>query len=307
MAYLTVFTATYNRAHTLGKVFETLMSQTFRDFEWLIIDDGSSDGTAELVKQFEKDADFKIRYYWKENGGVHTARNYSYPLIKTQYTISMDSDDQFTDDALQKVHDIWESLSGKEKERYWQVSGRCKDSVTGKMIGKPYPDYINKLHGRKQNIARHKCQGEKSCCRRTDVLVKYPFPEFKDVKDITGDYIWEQIDERYDTYCTNEVFRIYENDSPDSMGQGRGHSSTYRRTQWYFSVLMVNKMFSHFFFDYRVPIALVNLPRLTWLSGTSYRELMQTITNPLKKILVLAVTPISYIVMRIHDKHKRAK
>ena len=77
MKTITVFTPAYNRAHTLRRAFNSLKAQTCKDFEWLIIDDGSTDGTSELVERLQEEADFPIRYYWKENGGRHTAVKYS--------------------------------------------------------------------------------------------------------------------------------------------------------------------------------------------------------------------------------------
>jgi len=302
MAYLTVFTATYNRAGKLKRVFESLQRQGFKDFEWLIVDDGSTDGTDKLVESFIDKADFKIRYYWKENGGVHTARNYSYPLIKTKYTVSMDSDDWFVDDALQRIHDIWESIPESEYDRIWQVSGRCMIMGTNELVGALYPDGINELKGIAQNKARHKCLGEKCCCRKTDILVSHPFPEFSDVKDITGDYIWEQIDEKYDTWCTNEIFRVYDDDSVDSMGKGKGHPTRYYKTQYYMSVLMVNKLLSHILWDKRVLIGLVNLPRSAWLSKTPYLKMLNELNSLSKKLLVLVITPASFVIMKIHDR-----
>lgn len=304
MPYLTVFTPTYNRVHTLERVFESLKRQKFKDFEWLIIDDGSTDNTADLVEKMKKEADFVIRYYWKENGGIHTARNFSYPLIKTKYVISMDSDDEFADGALEKIRDIWESMTPEENERFWQVSGRCKDSKTGKMIGKPYPDGINDLTGKKQHKARLKCPLEKHCCRKTEILRQYPFPEFSDVKDITGDYVWEQIDKKYDTYCTNEIFRIYETDSDDSLGNGKGNSSTYRRTQWYFSMFCINELFSHITYDRRIVFAVFNLPRLTYLSNTSIIETIKTLNKWYKKLFVVLAIPVSFLIMCFKSRDK---
>lgn len=85
MKSITVFTPAYNRAHTLRRAFESLKKQTCKDFEWLIIDDGSSDGTIELIEELKEEADFPVRYYWKENGGRHTAVNYSYQFLRTKY------------------------------------------------------------------------------------------------------------------------------------------------------------------------------------------------------------------------------
>lgn len=137
MSYITVCTPTFNRAHTLNRVFESLKRQEFDDFEWLIIDDGSTDKTKELVEQFKQDAEFPIRYYYKENGGRHTALNLSYGLINSKYVLNVDSDDELADSALTLIKQAWESIPREDYDRFWLVSGRCIDSQTKMMIGEP--------------------------------------------------------------------------------------------------------------------------------------------------------------------------
>ena len=107
MSTITVFTPTYNRANTLKRAFYSLKNQTCKDFEWLIIDDGSSDNTHELVNQFKKESDFLIRYYWKSNGGRHTAVNYSYQYLNTPYVVTLDSDDELLPNAIEKMIKTW--------------------------------------------------------------------------------------------------------------------------------------------------------------------------------------------------------
>ncbi len=302
MAYLTVFTATYNRADLLKNVYKSLKKQTFKDFEWLIVDDGSTDGSDKVIEQLRQNADFQIRYYWKENGGNHTARNYSYPLIRTRYVVSMDSDDEFADNALQRIHDIWESIPRKDYERYWQISGRCKDSVTGEMLGPPYPPGINSLTGKQQIRARVRVPDEKCCCRKTEILIQYPFPEYRDVKFVSEDTVWNRIDQKYDTYCTNEIFRIYNNSSADSMGKGRIHSKSYRKTQWYHSVAIINELFDWIFFDKKVITAIFNISRLTWLSETKYSYMLKCLNSVFKRGIVMMVSPAAWIFMKLYDK-----
>ena len=85
MAFLTVFTPAYNRAHTLPRTYESLCQQDCKDFIWLIVDDGSTDETADLVKGWQKEKNgFEIQYIYKENGGMHTAHNTAYENIHTE-------------------------------------------------------------------------------------------------------------------------------------------------------------------------------------------------------------------------------
>lgn len=106
---LTVFTPAYNRAYTIHKCYESLRRQTLKDFVWLVVDDGSTDNTAELIKHWQTvpDNGFEIKYVYKENGGMHTAHNTAYENIDTELNTCIDSDDYMTDDAVEKIVNCW--------------------------------------------------------------------------------------------------------------------------------------------------------------------------------------------------------
>ena len=110
MAFLTVFTPAYNRAHTLPRTYESLLRQDCKDFVWLVIDDGSTDNTAELLSQWQKkDNGFEIKYIYKENGGMHTAHNTAYENIDTELNVCIDSDDMLADGAISSILKLWEN------------------------------------------------------------------------------------------------------------------------------------------------------------------------------------------------------
>ena len=99
---LTIFTPAYNRAHTLPRTYASLLAQKSRDFVWLIIDDGSTDGTEDLVRGWmNSDNGFEIRYIRKENGGMHTAHNTAYENIDTELNVCIDSDDALAENAVE--------------------------------------------------------------------------------------------------------------------------------------------------------------------------------------------------------------
>ena len=105
---LTIFTPTYNRAHTLPRTYESLCRQNCKNFIWLIVDDGSADNTAELVRDWQsRDNGFEIQYIYKENGGMHTAHNAAYANIHTELNTCIDSDDMLAVGAVEKILRKW--------------------------------------------------------------------------------------------------------------------------------------------------------------------------------------------------------
>src|SRR5690606_35774747 len=99
MKTITVFTPTYNRAHLLPRLYESLCRQTSKDFLWLVIDDGSVDNTKEIVQSWIKENIIQIEYHFKENGGMHTGHNMAIKNIKTELCMCVDSDDYLLDDS----------------------------------------------------------------------------------------------------------------------------------------------------------------------------------------------------------------
>ena len=103
MKCLTIFTPAYNRAYTLHKCYESLKSQTNLEFKWLIIDDGSTDNTRELVHKWMEERELEIIYHYQENQGMHGAHNAAYELIDTELNVCIDSDDYMPNDAVEKI------------------------------------------------------------------------------------------------------------------------------------------------------------------------------------------------------------
>lgn len=173
MKRITVFTPTYNRAYTLHQLYESLRRQNNFDFEWLIIDDGSTDNTEELVKQWiDKTDEFKIRYYKTANGGKPRAINKALELIETPYIFIMDSDDYLTDDALEflsiRIPELEES---KELVGLGVMLGKNNNQTIGK------PLFKNRTFIDASNLERKKYGLDIDCKElyKAEILKKYPF------------------------------------------------------------------------------------------------------------------------------------
>lgn len=121
---ITIFTPTYNRAYTLQKCYESLKRQKYKNFEWLIYDDGSTDNTKEIVDRFIQENIINIRYYYGKNAGKHVGINRGTDLANGELFFIVDSDDYLTDNALELVNDAWNSISLENRATFIGVSGK---------------------------------------------------------------------------------------------------------------------------------------------------------------------------------------
>lgn len=206
----TVFTPTFNRAHTLERVYQSLLVQSMQQFEWVVVDDGSSDNTKNLVDSFCNENKISIRYFFKNNGGKHTAINLGVEKAKGELFIIADSDDEFPYNALEILYDNWLSIPESERFLYTGVTGLCIDHL-GNVIGDRFPAaYFDSSTAENKYI--HKIKGEKWGFHRTEVLKKFPFPVHQTTNFYPEGIIWNKIGKYYKTRYVNEVVRIYHQD-----------------------------------------------------------------------------------------------
>lgn len=215
MPLLTVFTPAYNRAHTLPRTYESLQRQNCKDFLWLIVDDGSQDDTAALVKQWQAaENGFEIRYIYKENGGMHTAHNVAYENIDTELNVCIDSDDYLSDDAVEKILTKWQQV--KEKG-YAGIIGLDAD-MEGDLIGKGFQERMTETTLSGYYAAGG--AGDKKLVYRTDVIKAYPpYPVFEGEKYVALAYKYRLIDQDYKLAVLNEVLCVVDY-QPDGHGAG---------------------------------------------------------------------------------------
>lgn len=204
----TVFTPTYNRARTLPDVYESLKTQQFRDFEWLIVDDGSKDGTAELVEAWQKEACFPVRYFYQENKGKHVAFNLGVRHAMGELFLTLDSDDTCVPEALEKLISHWHRIPEAEKHKYSAVTGLCIDKM-GEIVGTSFPADIIDSNSFEID-SKYGVTGEKWGFQRTAVLKEFPYPEFRDEKFVPESIVWNRISLKYKTRFVNEKLRIFE-------------------------------------------------------------------------------------------------
>lgn len=198
---LTIFTPAYNRAYSLHLCYESLLRQSCKNFKWLIIDDGSTDNTRNLVESWKKnDNGFEIQYEYKENGGMHTAHNVAYENIDTELNMCIDSDDYVADDAVKKIINFWK-VYGDDK--FAGIIG-LDATFDNKIIGNKFPNDLKSttLSGYYNKGGK----GDKKLVYRTSVIKKYPpYPVFKGEKYVGLNYKYLLCDLDYELLVMNEV------------------------------------------------------------------------------------------------------
>lgn len=200
MKTLTVFTPSYNRAYTLHKCYESLLRQTSKDFTWLIIDDGSSDNTKELVDSWINENKIEINYIYQENQGMHGAHNTAYKNIKTELNVCIDSDDYMPDDAVKKIISFW------NKNKRSDLAGiMALDAYTdGKVIGDKFPNEL-KESTYFDIYNKYGLKGDKKLIYRSELTTQYPYPIFEGEKYVSLAYKYAKLDSKYKLALMNEV------------------------------------------------------------------------------------------------------
>ena len=188
---VTVFTPTYNRMHTIGRLYKSLRAQTCRDFEWLVVDDGSTDGTGDLFRQWKQEKTlFPIVYISTPNGGKHRAVNTGVKAARGELFFIVDSDDRLTEDAIEKLLRWEKTLDGEKTGPFAGVAG-LKGSDRRTMFGGTFSGEYRDASS--LDRPRHHILGDKAEALYTDVLRRFPFPEFDGEKFLTESVVWNRI------------------------------------------------------------------------------------------------------------------
>jgi glycosyltransferase involved in cell wall biosynthesis len=218
MAYkykFTVFTPTYNRAHTIHRVYQSLKAQTYRDFEWIVIDDGSNDQTSTLVSTWCKDSNFSIVYKYQNNSGKHVAFNCAVKIAQGELFLPVDSDDEFLPNALDEMIKWWEDIPEKKRVDFTGIVTLCKYE-NGKLCSAQFPEhpYDTNALDLKYKV---KVSGAKWGFHRTDILRRYPFPNDPHVRFIPESIVWGKIARKYKIRCINVPILIVYQDSGNQL------------------------------------------------------------------------------------------
>lgn len=190
---ITVFTPTYNRGYIIGKLYESLCHQTNPDFEWIIVDDGSTDNTRELIQGFMDEGKIKLRYFQQQNSGKHIAINKGVEMAQGELFFIVDSDDWLRRDALDTIFHYYCQI--KDDERFAGVSG-VRITPDGQRIGGEL-DFEVKDCSVLEFSYKYNYSGDMAEAYKTSILKQYPFPYIEGERFCGESYVWNQIGKKY--------------------------------------------------------------------------------------------------------------
>lgn len=202
---VTVLTPTFNRGGALNNLYQSLQKQTIKDFEWLLVDDGSTDDTKNIAEEMRKKAEFPMRYIYKENGGKHTALNVGVKQITSELTFIVDSDDTLVPDAIETILQYHKKYKERKDLCGYSFLRRFPD---GNINGKPFePDekvgtYIE------CRINADDTQADKAEVFYTRCLKEFPFPEYRNEKFLGEDLVWIRMAMKYQMVHINRAIYV---------------------------------------------------------------------------------------------------
>lgn len=202
---ITIFTPAFNRAHTIWRTYQSLCRQTCKDFIWMVIDDGSTDNTAELVLKWKENSEFEIIYIYQQNQGMHGAHNTAYQNITTELNVCIDSDDYMPEDAIELITNFWRN-NGSDK--YAGIIGLDVD-LNQQIIGSEFPNNLKETT--LTDFYANGGKGDKKLVYRTEVIKKYPeYPIFDNEKYVGLAYKYMLIDQNYTLLTINKPLVVVE-------------------------------------------------------------------------------------------------
>lgn len=294
---ITVFTPTYNRAHLLPRLYDSLCKQTSFDFEWLVVDDGSTDNTQSLFNEWSYTKEFNIRYIKQNNGGKHRAINNGVNLANGQLFFIVDSDDWLSIDAIETI----KSCEALLKNSGGRFAGICclRNYPDGSIIGTTFRgDYVDALTYERGKIG---ITGDKSEIYYTEVLRRYPFPEIDGERFCPEALIWNRISEDglKLRYFNKAIY--YCDYQPDGLTSRIDVllTTNFKAYSLYAEELVLSTQAS----SYEKKKTTINYVRRARINGVSPKEIMDTMHISCFQIVLYSM--IAYIVYKLREVNKK--
>lgn len=212
---ISVVTPVYNRPDELKRAINSIEKQRYRNFEYIIINDGSTMNVDNIVFDFMNRTEIPVCYIKKANGGVHTARNIGTTFCRGVYKVNLDSDDELLPEALQIFIHTWECIPEEQRKYFREVVAQCVDQ-NGNRVGSAFPENINEVSWRTARKMCQKCHADHIACQRTDIMKQNLFPEPEGITFISEGVLWNKLDKQYRSYFINDMVRVYHTETEES-------------------------------------------------------------------------------------------
>ena len=290
---ISVITPTFNRGDVLYRVYDSLKNQTYKDFEWIVVDDGSEDNTRNIVNGYIQDNLFPIKYYYQSNNGKHIALNEGMKLADGEMIAIADSDDSFTNDSFQIMIEAWDNL-GPNKEFYRGITCGCYDPDTNEPIGHicdgDYVDYLGL-----DATYKYKVNFEMWGINRKDLMLKYPFPNIRRDKNgglrfFPETVIWDNMGRDYKVRYISKYLRAYYRDQENATTSKKTRRS---RENIYLWEHLVNDVLDYFRYSpARFIKAFIGITMDGLLVGEKYSQIVGKGSSIGRKVLIVLFSPV---------------
>ncbi len=300
----TVFTPTHNRAHLIGGLYNSLQRQTYKNFKWLVIDDGSSDNTKEVIESFQREGILHIEYHFIENGFLHKAQKLSAEIVETPYIIRIDDDDEFSDDALEVFKNEWEIIKKDKIGNIGEIRALAisdKGAISGNYQPKLGQESFDTTYLEMQ--LNKKMQLENISCYRASIW-KCLFPDddekkwlYEKVNHISDEIFWNRLSRIALSRYIFKGLRIY-HDTPSSLTKVNIKITKQNLYNEVFSrYVYLNEMRDYYFKHPWIFIKRVGGYGIYGLAlNLSIRKMVHEVDSPLCKLLVLLFSPLFWVV-----------
>ena len=287
---ITVFTPTYNRGDLLHRCYESLLRQTNKQFEWLIIDDGSVDNTKQVVEQWMQENKIEIQYVYKENGGLHTGYNTAIEHMETELSVCIDSDDWLPDNAIELMLEAW------DKNKCEDVAGLIGLDYTseGKLIGDVLPDG-EKINPVELMISKNN-RGDKKYVVKTSLYKQVaPMPVYEGEKNFNPHYMILKLSAKYKFIAVNKAFCIVDyQDNGMSANIFKQYLNSPRSFQEYRKVIMRLP---------NIPFHYMCRTTIHYISSSILAKEKHYIVESPKRVLTVFLWPIGWALSKYIQKN----
>ena len=297
----TVFTATYNCGHLIHRVFESLRKQTFKDFEWIVVNDGSTDNTEEVIKEFETEADFPIKYFAQENKGKPAATNFGINRAEGELFIILDADDEFVDECLETFNKYYEKYLMNSDLSHIVANSKTQH---GELHGTLYPK--SPLISNEFEVRfTYKVKGEKCSAVKTKIRKEFPLNDKVD-KFVPETHFWYAVADKYNALFVNDILRIYYVNQKEYESLSSTKKINFPKGRRYRDLEVINKYLQKVKQDKKfVKKTFTDYIRFSIHSNISIKTTFKDVINTKNKIKLLLYLPLGFY--KAHRDRKKGR